>query len=58
MGISLMLNCANRGRPDGGPKDVDAPVITRSTPENFTTNFDGQEIRVYFDEYVKVKNFH
>ena len=56
IGISLMLNCANRGRPDGGPKDVDAPVITRSTPENFTTNFDGQEIRVYFDEYVKVKN--
>lgn len=54
--IGLMLSCANRGRPQGGPKDVDAPVIIRSTPENFTTNFNGEEIRVYFDEYVKVKN--
>ncbi|MBO6605598.1 Ig-like domain-containing protein [Psychroserpens sp.] len=54
--LSAVLSCANRGRPEGGPKDVDAPVIIRSTPDNFTTNFDGKEIRVYFDEYVKVKN--
>lgn len=52
----FMLSCANRGRPQGGPKDVDAPIIIRSNPENFITNFNGDEIRVYFDEYVKVKN--
>jgi uncharacterized protein (DUF2141 family) len=54
--ISLLISCANRGRPGGGPKDVLAPVITKSSPENLTTNFKGKEITIYFDEYVKVKN--
>lgn len=56
LSIGLVFACANRGRPAGGPKDIDAPVITRTTPENFTTNFEGNEIRIYFDEYVKIKN--
>ncbi len=54
--IIMMISCANRGTPSGGPKDEEAPKITRSTPENYTTNFKGKEIRVYFDEYVKIKN--
>ncbi len=54
--LVVILGCANRGRPQGGPKDTDAPVITRTSPENFTTNFEGNEIRIYFDEYVKIKN--
>jgi hypothetical protein len=31
-------------------------VIVRSFPENFTTNFTGDEIRIYFDEYIKLKD--
>ncbi|WP_298900753.1 Ig-like domain-containing protein [uncultured Psychroserpens sp.] len=54
--VAMLIGCANRGTPSGGPKDVEAPVIIRSTPENFTTNFKGKEIRIYFDEYVKIKN--
>ncbi len=54
--ISLVISCANRGTPDGGPKDDVAPLIIRSSPENMTTNFKGDEIRIYFDEYVKIKN--
>ncbi len=54
--LLLIVNCANRGRPGGGPKDVDAPIIVRSSPENYTTNFDGDEIRINFNEYIKVKN--
>ncbi|WP_298893072.1 Ig-like domain-containing domain [uncultured Psychroserpens sp.] len=54
--IITLASCANRGNPSGGPKDVEAPVIIKSTPENFTTNFKGKEIRIYFDEYVKIKN--
>ncbi len=54
--IVTLASCANRGNPSGGPKDVEAPVIIKSTPENFTTNFKGKEIRIYFDEYVKIKN--
>jgi uncharacterized protein (DUF2141 family) len=53
---SLLFSCANRGRPSGGPKDEIPPQIVKSTPENFSTNFDGKEIKIYFDEYVKIKN--
>ncbi len=52
--ILLFSNCAKRGRPTGGPKDSIPPVIIRSNPENFTTNFTGDEIRIYFDEYIKL----
>lgn len=56
-GILVMLvNCANRGTPSGGEKDIEPPKIRYSTPDNFTTNFKGKEIKIYFDEYVKIKN--
>ena len=50
------VDCAKRGNPDGGPRDSIPPVIVRSVPENYTTNFKGKEIRIYFDEYIKLKN--
>lgn len=50
------VDCAKRGNPDGGFRDTIAPVIVRSVPENYTTNFKGAEIRIYFDEYIKLKN--
>ena len=50
------VDCAKRGRPAGGLKDTLAPVIVKSTPENYSTNFDGNEIRIYFDEYIKLKD--
>ena len=52
----IFINCANRGTPDGGPKDETPPAIIKSDPENFSTNFTGNEIRVYFDEYIKIKD--
>lgn len=51
-------SCANRGTPQGGPKDEEPPEIIRSTPENYSTNFSGNEIRIYFNEYVKLKNIN
>lgn len=51
-----IIGCANRGTPSGGEKDILPPEIIRSVPENFSTNFNGSEIRIYFDEYVKLKN--
>ena len=57
VGMALTLvNCAKRGSPDGGPMDSLPPVFVKATPPNFTTNFDGDEIRIYFDEYVKLKD--
>lgn len=51
----VLVNCANRGSPTGGPKDITPPQIIKSTPENYSTNFKGDEIIIYFDEYVKLK---
>tara|TARA_R100000935_G_scaffold13736_4_gene27460 strand:+ start:20892 stop:22538 length:1647 start_codon:yes stop_codon:yes gene_type:complete len=48
------VDCAKRGSPSGGSKDTLAPVIVKSTPENYSTNFEGNEIRIYFDEYIKL----
>ncbi|EGV42242.1 hypothetical protein BZARG_486 [Bizionia argentinensis JUB59] len=54
--ILVIASCANRGRPSGGIKDTTPPKITKSEPKNYTTNFSGSEIRIYFDEYIKIKN--
>lgn len=49
-------SCAKRGTITGGLKDTLAPVMKNSTPKNGATNFNGKEIKLYFDEYVKLKN--
>lgn len=55
--IAIIIgSCANRGTPDGGPKDILPPTIVKSVPENYSTNFTGKEIRIYFNEYIKTKN--
>ena len=57
LSISLLIvNCANRGRPSGGEKDITPPEITKSEPENFSLNFNEKEITVTFNEYIKIKN--
>lgn len=50
------INCANRGSIGGGPKDVMPPEIIKTVPENYSTNFTANEIRIYFNEYIKIKN--
>jgi uncharacterized protein (DUF2141 family) len=52
----VFINCANRGTPQGGPKDIEPPKILKSEPENLSTNFTEQEIRIYFNEYIKIKD--
>lgn len=52
----VFINCANKGRPEGGPKDITPPAIVKSTPENYTTNFTGNEIEIEFDEFIKIKD--
>ena len=49
-------DCAKKGRPSGGLRDTIAPVILRSGPENFTTNFKNNEIRITFNEFIKLKD--
>ncbi|WP_432672274.1 Ig-like domain-containing protein [Flavobacterium sp. SM2513] len=52
----LIFSCAKRGNITGGFKDTLAPVLRESVPANFKTNFTGNEIKLYFDEYIKLKD--
>ncbi|WP_237717520.1 Ig-like domain-containing protein [Myroides injenensis] len=47
-------NCAKRGYISGGPKDTLPPVMLKSVPKNYSINFDQDEIKIDFDEYVKI----
>jgi len=49
-------SCAKRGSITGGLKDTLAPKLMNSSPKNGTINFKANEIKLYFDEYVKLKN--
>ncbi len=51
-----MTSCAKRGTITGGSKDTLAPVLRSSLPKNGSFNFNGKEIKLYFNEYVKLKN--
>ncbi|WP_245945980.1 Ig-like domain-containing protein [Flavobacterium magnum] len=53
---AAVIGCAKRGTITGGPKDTLSPVLQRSEPENGTVNFNAKNIRLYFDEYVKLKD--
>lgn len=55
--LLTLVNCAKKGGgPKGGLEDTLPPVFIKATPPNFTTNFDEEEIRIYFDEYIKLKD--
>ncbi len=57
--ITLLLSsCAKRATISGGLKDTIAPVMKQSYPPNYNTNFDGNEIKIVFDEYIKLKNLN
>ena len=50
------VDCAKKGAPTGGKKDSIPPIIVKSSPENYSTSFTGNEIKITFDEYIKLKD--
>ncbi|WP_299313326.1 Ig-like domain-containing protein [uncultured Aquimarina sp.] len=54
--LILIVSCAKKGSITGGEKDEIPPKFVKATPPNFSTNFNKNEIRIYFDEYVKLKD--
>jgi uncharacterized protein (DUF2141 family) len=54
--VLIMVSCAKRGSITGGLKDTLAPVLKMSFPKNYSTNFNGTEIKLTFDEYIKLKD--
>lgn len=55
LSVFAFYQCARRGTPSGGPKDITPPVLLKAEPENLTINFKADKIRLYFDEYIKLK---
>ena len=53
-----VIGCAKKGTITGGAKDTIAPKMIGSLPKNFSTNFNGKEIRINFDEYIKLKDLN
>ena len=54
--LLLCVGCAKRGSITGGLKDTIAPILKVSFPENFSKNFNQNEIKLVFDENIKLKN--
>ncbi|MGI9532766.1 Ig-like domain-containing protein [Lutimonas sp.] len=53
--VFILSGCARRGRPEGGPKDFDKPIMVKADPDFKSLQFDEDQIKIYFDEYVKLK---
>ena len=51
-----LIKCGQRGTLTGGPKDSIPPVLINANPKLNTTQFDKDEIRLTFDEFVTLKS--
>ena len=52
---TLIINgCAKRANPTGGPKDSIPPVLVNANPKLNSTNFDSEEIKLTFDEWINL----
>jgi uncharacterized protein (DUF2141 family) len=54
--VFAVVSCAKKGTITGGSKDTLAPKMVGSFPKNRSTNFNGKEIKINFDEYIKLKD--
>ena len=54
LSIAVISGCAKRGTPTGGLVDSIPPVLVNASPKINSINFDSEEIRLTFDEFVKL----
>lgn len=54
--LFLLTSCAIQISPEGGPKDITPPKLTKSDPTNKSVNFEKTKINLYFNEYVGITN--
>ncbi|CAM1339015.1 Ig-like domain-containing protein [Tenacibaculum aestuarii] len=52
----IIVSCARKGRPEGGPKDETAPIMVTANPPYETIHFKEDNIRIYFNEYIVLKD--
>jgi len=51
----IFNQCANPVSPVGGPKDITPPRMVLAEPPLYQTNFENEKIRIYFNEYIELK---
>ena len=56
--IVFLSSCAKRGTPDGGALDINPPKIVREVPKNNSIYFNEENIRIFFDEYIKLEKLN
>jgi hypothetical protein len=54
--LFLLSACAKQSTPTGGPRDLDPPKVISIFPEDKSLNTNPKEIRLDFDEYIKLDN--
>jgi uncharacterized protein (DUF2141 family) len=54
--LLLVIGCAVQQKPQGGPRDTSPPKLLKATPAKMTKNFAAKEIKLEFDEYIKLVN--
>jgi len=54
--IILLYSCAIQVPPSGGFKDTVPPRLLLSEPENYSTNFIGNDIKLEFDEFISLND--
>ena len=54
LSLAIISGCAKRGNPTGGPLDSLPPLLVNANPKLNSTNFDSEEIRLTFNEFVKL----
>jgi uncharacterized protein (DUF2141 family) len=53
--VFFICACANVVAPTGGEKDESPPVVLRSDPPNYSVNYSGENVRIFFDEFVTLQ---
>lgn len=53
--VFSLAGCARKGRPSGGPKDEQAPIMVTANPPYKSTHFQQNNIELFFDEYIQLK---
>jgi hypothetical protein len=53
----FFVSCAIISSPEGGEKDLIAPEVIKTRPENKSVNFNSNVIEIEFDEYIELQNF-
>ncbi len=49
----IIASCAQITAPTGGNRDQTPPVISTSTPANYSINFNQKQIKIEFDEWIQ-----